>query len=190
MDSLREQHFNAIARGDMPSTIRKGWEVRVPNSDQTRLLTDEEIAWITAPRKEEQLYCSCKVVKDGVTFFAISCKSCNGTGVPLSYRLKGEQDRRAKEKEKPLRLLVEIVPKKDEKHGTQRHSFADGTALSVFHPISSCSEYPGPAMSVRELPPIPTLKELRECCKDLDYHTDINAGLKAVLKACGLEPAE
>lgn len=87
----------------------------------------------------------------------------------------------SKSPKKPIRLLVEVVPQKDEKHGIGRQEFHDGICIAAFSVQPNLSS---PAMSVQELPQMPSLKELTEI-----YWMN-GQGIKAVLKAVGLEVGE
>lgn len=86
----------------------------------------------------------------------------------------------------PLRLLVEVVQGKDEQHPLSRrgHNVRNGVVEVT------CSDEL--AMSVRELPPMPSLEVLR--IKLLEFYgTGVGGtmmGIRAVLKACGLEVKE
>ncbi len=60
---------------------------------------------------------------------------------------------------KPIRLLVEIVPKKDSKHGTTVHRFERDGGLTL--EVSRDQQYTyAPAMSVQELPALPSLTDM------------------------------
>lgn len=93
---------------------------------------------------------------------------------------------------KPLRLLVEVVPQKDEKHGQSAHSRplkGDWRAVEI--------NTTG-AMSVKELPPMRSLEDLRDIFwlqsnswgDQGDAMRGAREGIRAVLKACGLEVSE
>ncbi len=110
------------------------------------------------------------------------------------------------QKQKPLRLLVEIVANKDEKHGTKVQEFGRvmlicETAPSRINPHDmECR----PAMSTVILPEMPTIRQLWGIYVDEfnsipqtqrvrgDAATEAGTvrGIKAVLAACGLEVAE
>lgn len=94
-----------------------------------------------------------------------------------------------REGSKPLRLLVEIVPKKDERHGLSASQRKE-VDITCIHDR---------AMSVQELPPMPTIEE---CYKiflaeyDHGRNTEcghlarVYCGLRALFAACGLEVGE
>ncbi len=90
---------------------------------------------------------------------------------------------------KPLRLLVEVVPKKDEKHDYVKYN--DNT-VSIF-PTYGAKHFGG--MSVRMLPQIPTLEDLTalykcEWIKHPSNPEGVRRGIALVLRACGLEVSE
>lgn len=89
--------------------------------------------------------------------------------------------------ELPLRLLVEVVPKKDEKHGTWKHTFKSGVSITVNDENTMPASGYGPAMSVQELPPLPSLETLVGVF--FDPERDLKSSIADVLKACGLEVA-
>jgi hypothetical protein len=83
----------------------------------------------------------------------------------------------------PRRLLVEITQQKDEQHHMGAITFADGIRLSVStHRESELH----PCMDVRELPPMPSMEDLKRIYRD---HKGCHyESMWAVLAACGLEP--
>ncbi len=155
------------------------------------------------------------------------CRHCGGTGyrrkdapgpLPLDAtlyeRAVAEKERRARDVaqypdvdpnlfkgEKPLRLLVEIVSKKDEKHGIRYrelgcYAFRVAAAPSRINPSGLGIE---PAMSIQELPQMPTMTQLcghyaehffGELANRNGTETATARGIRAVLAACGLEVPE
>lgn len=99
-------------------------------------------------------------------------------------------------KPKLLRLLVEVVPEKDEKHGAgvYLNKFA-GVEIRVVDRWEQGNS-PKSATSVSTLPPMPSEHELRSifnaeidrprAAKDWDKKPQAEA-IRAVLRACGLE---
>lgn len=110
-----------------------------------------------------------------------------------------KEDAPRKEEQKPLRLLVEIVPKKDEKHGLKSAEIRECVTIAVMSGPSRINPRDlerEPAMSIKELPSMPTLYELYGiywlACEEAQgvATSPRHPGLRAVVKACGLEPAE
>ncbi len=105
-----------------------------------------------------------------------------------------EYDPRLVEKEKPLRLLVEIVANKDEKHGTKSQEFGRVMLMVDQAPsrINPRDMECRPAMSVQKLD-IPSLTYLGGVLANALYmHGTLNytAGAREILAACGLEVSE
>lgn len=117
------------------------------------------------------------------------CPECGGTGFKRKSKL---DETPASIPVKPIRLLVEVVPQKDERHGTGRYEFKDGSSLGLHHPHINVN----PAMSVRELPETPRVSYLVGVFCDAFFEkggknpgdsSDCRAGIISVLKACGVE---
>lgn len=114
------------------------------------------------------------------------CPQCGGEGYrrkPMVKPYECGPEVYVPQGTKPLRLLVEVVPKKDEKHPL------DG----FFMPTSSLRILSNPALdafSVQQLPPMPSLAELWNIFLWNNEILGVQAAnLTPVLKACGLEVA-
>jgi len=137
------------------------------------------------------------------------CVICHGTGYKPKYGDVGKPAATTA-KPAPLRLLVEVVPEKDEKHGYAAYSqIANGFSdlhVSLIDRQNGRVAANGSAMSVKELPAMPVLKELIAVYNlaawrghgntglpdpiSLRASTVVDRGIRAVLEACGLEVAE
>lgn len=102
-------------------------------------------------------------------------------------KLDDKTDRQAHEfcgaqpEQKPLRLLVEVIQKKDEKHGSRVFG-VPGLVLEA--PI-----WQSHGFSVQEFPEMPSENYLADTFYRAAsvYCPDVRKGIRAVLKACGLE---
>lgn len=100
---------------------------------------------------------------------------------------------REEAKEKPLRLLVEVVAQKDEKHGTCSQIFENGIKLETSNTEYSNDLDMRPAMSIEKLPDMPSVTYLAGVLVEAFYlHGEKNyqVVIKDVLAACGLEVTE